>query len=766
MIKNKKDLKNIIDKIENNQKIQEQKHKEKIWEKGEAENITENYNPGDIEYNFGESEIGGYDIKQKEFYQIANNHSKNQKRIHIFSIPIEFNGLVIDDNGNTYIDATIDGKKHFYSFDEAKDEIKNHAVTGSHLEKIAEFLTFYINDPNNKKIRIHPDIIYIDNDIIKVENPYTTDLKLTLNTIYKMYLSSTNQDNFIINFAYYLISPLSYFFRKQNKLFPYLINAGPHQTGKTSYMILFGNIGYGQDLLKSHFTRNDIKTFYTLMRSRSESILPITLEDVDIDWIRFQSTMLKGSAGTINGGSRGYFNRVLKYESKSQITFDTNDFVDVETAQLDRFFICNFKISDASRVNIAEFDKLKDELNPGFMFEIFNAIFGGKKLSELTKELYNVKDRESLKINIIKYIIKKINLLMPNNMQFKLPDFSILTNDSNEIDWYAEIYSTGKYAYNQFKADSKVHIYELNESQIDFDNCSLFITPGGYSLLQRHLNIPYASITKLYNGTESKNFEAHFTSHRFDNEHPLKCLLITPKLDKDNNDKKNKNKTELQKLLKLKEEAENLGISTDFIEQKIDELSQKESQNKNPDPPKDPPDNDDRNPENSALDHDNKGHNNFDINLLPEGPVKQSLKEEQEQKALEKHQETKNDNKKDPGNSENKDSEKAKEGNEGNNENNKGNPENIIMPKGKAHYYQVLKNFNKYDYSFFYGSDISFNSSKIIPKKGSSETSYILLKLLIPDKLNKTPKGWGLFLADSQEISETDFNILSRGDSQ
>ena len=61
-----------------------------------------------------------------------------------------------------------------------------------------------------------------------------------------------------------------------------------------------------------------------------------------------------------------------------------------------------------------------------------------------------------------------------------------------------------------------------------------------------------------------------------------------------------------------------------------------ESGNENPDPPKDPPDNDDRNPENSALDNDNKGHN-FDINSLPEGPVKQSLMEELELKEIEKN---------------------------------------------------------------------------------------------------------------------------------
>jgi hypothetical protein len=303
------------------------------------------------------------------------------------------------------------------------------------------------------------------------------------------------------------------------------------------------------------------------MKSRADSILPITLEDVDIDWIRFQATMLKGSAGTTNGGSRGFYHRVLKYESKSQLAFDTNDFVDVETAQLDRFIVCNFDATAALRINISEFDRLKEQLPEGFMFSLFKAVFAGKKLSEIIKSIYSVKDRDALKINIIQYVINSINKLMPQNLKFEFPDFSILHNANNETDWFAELYTTGKYLYNQFSSeDKKGRVYEITEAQLDFNSGALYLTAGGYLLLQKHLNIPYPSISKLYNSSESPDFSVHFTSHRFANEdHPLKCLTI---MSKDEN-------------------------------------------------PSDQP-------------KDNKGPDNFNTDSLPEGPVKQSVKEEQE----------------------------------------------------------------------------------------------------------------------------------------
>ncbi len=707
-------------------------------------------NLNSIEFELDDGKYIGYNCVKNYFYS-AYEYEKNGeiKASHelIFNIPIKFKGLVVDDNGNKFINAIINGNDNYYTLEDFKNEMKNYAVAGSDLKKIVEFLIAYMNDKNNIKNTkyIHPDGIYIDEgNVIRTDNSYKIDLESTLETTYKIYEISTSPNNFLINFAYYLISPLSYYIRKQNKLFPYLINAGPHQTGKTSDMLLFGNLGYAQDFLKSHFTRNDLKTFYTLMKSRSESILPITLEDVDIDWIRSQATMLKGSAGTINGGSRGYFNRVIKYESKSQLTFDTNDTVDVETAQLDRFIVCNFNVDDINRINIAKFDELKGKLNPGFMFTIFDAVFGGKNLNEIIKDLYNVQNRDSLKINIINYVVSKINKIMPNNMQFKMPDFSLLHNENNETDWYAEIYNTGKYVCSQFKSDEKVHIYELNETQIDFNENSLFLTAGGYLLLQKHLNIPYKSITKLYNNTESKDFIVKFTSHRFAGEdnHPLKCLIIAP-IESDDPPEIREIKEKIAQLEEIKKKLKASNIDTEGIDKTIDELNAKiesikrsleenkannQEENKTDKAIKN---NDENKTENTDIDND--------IESLPDGPVKQSLIEERELK----------------------ESKKASKINTDNNAN-----KTITIPGNlKTYYYQVTKNFNKYDASFFIGSDIFFDSSRTILKKDSSEISYVLLKLLMPDKLNNTPKDWNKFLSDSRPLkSETEYNVLSRGD--
>ncbi len=128
----------------------------------------------------------------------------------------------------------------------------------------------------------------------------------------------------------------------------------------------------------------------------------------------------------------------------------------------------------------------------------------------------------------------------------------------------------------------------------------------------------------------------------------------------------------------------------------------------------------------SVKDHnDNKVSPDFNIDSLPEGPVKESIKEENELLEFEKNQECIN---------------------------------------GPIHYFQVLRNFEKYDMDYFQGSDIILDSSRVINYKNSAETKYVLLKLIIPDDLIKPPKTWNNdLLSDLKEISENEFNVLSRG---
>lgn len=631
---------------------------------------------GNIEFMLYEGAYIGYDEANEDFYLLYPK-SQNSRR-HIVHMPVKFKGVAIDDNNNKFINAEINGIKKLWPLDDFKNELKNYAITGTHLEKIVQFLLLYLNSPENVKnaTSVHQDVIYIHGDTIKVDEVFEINLEQTIHTIYKMYENATSPDNFLINLAYYTLSPLSYYIRKKQKMFPFLINAGAPQTGKTTFMRLFGNIGYAQDPLKSHFTRNDLKTFYTLMRSRSESILPITLEDVDLEWIKSQATMLKGSADSINGGSRGYFTRVLKYESKSQLTFDTNDAVDVETAQLERFLVCNFNFNDAKKVDISSFDALSDELTPGFMFSILNELFSGIKLSDLINEIYNVANRDELKINLIKYVIKKLNELMPEDMKFPEPNFLTFANENNAIDWLAEIYNIGKNIFDNLS--NNVHLYEINSAEIDFNQGSLYITASGYSLLQKHINIPYKSIRNIFNNFKSSEFTAKMASHRFCGGNPVRSLVITLRDEKDNT-------------------------------------------------------------------HDSKGLN-FNPDSLPEGPVKESMKEEQELKEFKKQN---------PRNSQEKQEthqevQKPRE----------------IRQNPKMYYYKIINHFDSYNSSYFDGSDIILDSFRPIIKRNSTDIAYILVKVLIPENLSKLPNNWMKFLSDSQEIQQKQFEVLSRGDVQ
>ena len=101
-------------------------------------------------------------------------------------------------------------------------------------------------------------------------------------------------------------------------------------------------------------------------------------------------------------------------------------------------------------------------------------------------------------------------------------------------------------------------------------------------------------------------------------------------------------------------------------------------------------------------------------------------------------------------------------------ENDEHKPENPpkILKNFKTCYYKIMDHFDSYPDSYFDGSDIIQESYKPIYHKNSSNIFYILLKVLIPEDLSQQPVNWTRFLADSQEISSKQFEVLSRGDAE
>ena len=485
---------------------------------------------GNVEFDITESKKIGYDERIKDFYTLDYTTDNGIRRNHIISIPIKWKGLAIDDNGDYFYHATIDGKTDYYTFDGVKDALNRHGITGSHKEKVLEFLTYYTMDKNkiNNAEHIHPDIIYLDKEgIIRLDNPYKFPVLDILKKLHAFYSISTSPDNFLINMAYMAIAPLSYHIRKNNLMFPNLINSGFAGAGKTSNLMLLANKGYAHPEL--HFIRNDLKTFYTLMQAVSKTISPITLEDVDMDWFRNLSSMLKGSADTVNAGSRGNMNKVDKYESKSQLCIDTNDSIDREIAQMDRYIVCNYSAEAREKINIGQFEKLRSEIPTGFMYPVFEAIFSGVKLQDVINEVYNVGNRDDIKKSILTYVIKKLNALMPPNGQFIIPDLSLIGTDANSTDWAAELYNIVYFAYEKMQSDVKNAPYGLQHGIVRVEGKDVYLATTAYNMIRRATEMPYKTIKEFYNNTATKYYTVKITSTRFEtNTHPVLCIKITP----------------------------------------------------------------------------------------------------------------------------------------------------------------------------------------------------------------------------------------------
>ena len=663
---------------------------------------------GNIEFKINDGKYIGYDLADKYFYYFYP-HAKI-KMLSIYSIPIKFIGLAIDDEGNHFYHMALINKLDYYTIDNIKDVLRTYAITGSTMASIMQFFLLYSNDLNNIKNaeHIHPDHIYLENGVIKYDDSYKhIDSHQSLELLHQLSLVASSGQNFIINLAYMTAAPLSYFIRRDyGKLFPVLINAGFAQSGKTTYLKLLVNKGYDNE--NAHFGENDVKTQYTTMLAISNSILPIRLEDVELDWFRKLSTELKGTSYSTKAGSRGHIHGIDVYQAKSAISIDTNEAIDTQIAQLDRFIVCNFTASDRNRINIKNFEAIEGRLEYGFMFEIFNAIFGNKKLSDVVHDIYSVKNRQEAKISLLKYVINNINTLMPPDMHFPMPDFSLLNNESNITDWPSELYNICTYAYSQINNEYRNAPYGLNLNILDVVDNKVYLTALGYNSIQRYLNLPYKNIHAFLSNVQSTDFSCDIISHRFNEDetkyqnktYPVRSLLI------------------------------------EHIE-KIPDL-------KIPNPPKEGTENG-KNGKNKNNGNETNNSSNSDIDDLPEGPVKQSLIEEKELKELEKQN---------PGYSQEKQEiQKPLKTNSSNN-------------KKSIHYYQLNANFDKYGYDFFNGSDIELQSSRTYYYKDSTRIKYMLYQLLMPEEPENTPVRWFSFInKDGRELkSEKEYNALSKGD--
>lgn len=749
---------------------------------------------------------------------------RDDKKTAIFRFNGEI-GQVLHFSDNYYgIELIIDNQEFVLSLDDTIRLIEHkYRLTQAQVQKLIQILDSYVNENRNNAVNYSKSPVYVDGNVIKI-NYKKLDNKKILENLINFRDKSSNPDAYLVLFGFSILSALhcDLKIRSQDVIIktPIPILYGKSGAGKTPLATFFIGRGFDQDKKDYFLGIERVKSPATLNIHLNKTNLPVIIDDIKNPWIQQYKENLKTYVQTGIFADRGKPNAVEMNEFKGMrsMVFTMNDDfkIDLDEAITRRFVPLKFTEYNKARTNSSEFLKFTKSVPPGFILSLMAEIFDNKNINDVLNEVETFENPEEW----INYGIKKINDLCKKYGVQEFPYFKTAYNE--DYTGYAfEIAQSFMSEYERMK-DPNYHSKLQNELKIETDGSKylIYFTGSAYKIINaiNYIQAPFKSATEFISNIKSDGIvkvenSGNTTNVRF-SEYPKKCFCISlPYNDENNPDDPpeiREIKDNITHLEEIKKQLKTQNIDTEGIDKTINELNKKIELLKKP-PEEHKGNNQEENKtentggkENNETKTENNTSLDNDIEHLPDGPVKQSRIEEKDLELLKKAKDLINnllndptlsvheiDNikanlKKDLGINE-EDSGKIikeliKEGKciiDGNSlekntnkeektdNNTASNSKTIAIPGNyKAHYYQITRNFNKYDSLFFQESDILFDSSRTITKKGSSEISYILLKLLMPDKLIKTPRDWNEFLSDSRPlISETEYNVLSRGDS-
>lgn len=556
--------------------------------------------------------------------------------------------------------------------------------------------------------------IYVKDKIIHVDYKKYDNYDI-LSKISKYHNKATNSQAFIGILGWSILAPLHYYLKDMSKVIiqpPLILNEGRTGGGKTSIPNLF--LGKGFDMNKKIYFlgMQRVRSDSTLNQHLNKTNLPVLIDDVKPSWLTKNSENFKGYVQVGQFADRGKQNGIEMNEFKglSSIIFTMNDLypLDSDSALYGRLLVFRFNQSNSLRKNKGDFNNFVKSLPDGFLLSICKEILDEKETTSIYSEIEKFETPE----NWANCGIKLINSLCN---QYNIPEFPEIKTTLND-----------DYSLAEEVSDMFISEWERLENSVK---------EIGYDKEAMKMQTYRSRIETQFKVEQNNNrIFIYFTGSAF------KVLTAGLKLPYENaNDFINNIKsTESIKV-------ENFGIPKSI---RISGFPKKcyvisiPNDNNNSKEIYDKPETPGNNQVNSkAIENREKA----DTAGLPPGAVKDELEQYNADKEwIREH-------------------EKELNANDGG--------KHLETSKYKPEYYQVLKDFDMYNESFFYNSDLICESLRKIPKKGSSETAFVLLKLLIPPgKSTKFPEGWNHFITDQRIVrhlhSESEFNALSRGGAQ
>ena len=278
--------------------------------------------------------------------------------------------------------------------------------TGS-TKLFAQFLyKFKTHREENKEFEIFYEPVAVVDGVIKINRIADQPTEEILKTLIDLHEISTHPDSFFTSLLYNVVSPFSYEIRYHGQKFPYRLLSGRTHGGKTSEQFLLTLKGFDQPIKDRKESLNTIKTIFTLGQEVEKSRLPLVVDDINNEWLKFHSEELKGGTDGVKFMARGTRAQTqIVYEMLGMPIFTMNQEPVIPLALKDRIIMSLFTEENQQRQNKKEFEKFSDQLKPGFMFNILKETMEGKTIPDLLNDIHkSVKTDSEINQRIITYV--------------------------------------------------------------------------------------------------------------------------------------------------------------------------------------------------------------------------------------------------------------------------------------------------------------------------------------------------------------------------
>lgn len=435
-----------------------------------------------------------YLTKEGQFYHSKLTMNKGEEKWSEtlkFSAPIEILSL-IQQGENWRIRYFFDREIRQDSIDTTMSLIKNKLSLDQGSSKLfAQFLyKFKTEKIDNGEYEIAYEPVAVVDGIVRVNKFTDQPVKDIMQVLIDIHLISTYPDSFLTSLCYNLMAPFSYEIRREGQKFPFRLSAGKTHGGKTQEQVLLTLKGFDQDLQKRKETMNTIKTTFTFGQQVEVSRLPFLADDVNNEWFNFHSEELKGATDSVKFMARGRKDQTQNvWDMVGMPVFTMNAEPSLPLALKDRIIMSYFTSEHSSRQNKREFERLKDMLKPGFMFNLIKETLEGVSISDILRDVHkSVKTDEEINQKIIEYAHDLLNKLAEKH-GLKFPDVPKL--DENKGYDLLELFCTYVATrYNSMDRDGTTYQkFSRYVADKEGEKNEMLITSGGYNDFVREFRL-------------------------------------------------------------------------------------------------------------------------------------------------------------------------------------------------------------------------------------------------------------------------------------